>query len=305
MTMDNRHEIEELEQLMRETFRNEATPPPADAWQRVQAGLKPKPTAAAKWLVAGGLLAAAAAIVAAVALMLPGRPDTAAQLAAAPQAAPVVEASTPAALADDAPAQPLANNPVAANDNASFDTLCDTYYCDFGPLPDEKPATRETAREATRESTSETTLRVDTQAPQTAAAPVPAAATKSSPAPAEGTPLRPAAPASQTDSNPSVSVASQPDVDNTKGKNKNDINLVIPTLLTPNGDGYNDCWIIEGLDRYNHVEVTIYTARSQRVYSSTDYHNDFCGDHLPVGNYFYVVVIRDQQYVTRGVLIVK
>ena len=86
---------------------------------------------------------------------------------------------------------------------------------------------------------------------------------------------------------------------------KNTPKLLIPTLLTPNGDGINDCWVIPDLEQYGQVQLQIYTAQSQRVYSNNDYHNDFCGNGLPEGNYFYVLVLRDYNYSRRGVFVIR
>lgn len=84
-----------------------------------------------------------------------------------------------------------------------------------------------------------------------------------------------------------------------------DVSIIIPNLLTPNGDGYNDCWTLPDLEQYGTVQVQIYTAKSQRVFSSPDYHNDFCGYDLPDGNYFYVLNFRDLKTSRRGVLVIK
>lgn len=79
----------------------------------------------------------------------------------------------------------------------------------------------------------------------------------------------------------------------------------IPNIVSPNGDGYNDCWRIPDLARYGKASVQIFTARSKRVYSSDDYRGEFCGDDLPSGNYFYVLTIRHLNYTRRGVLVIK
>ncbi|MBP5327396.1 MAG: gliding motility-associated C-terminal domain-containing protein [Bacteroidales bacterium] len=84
-----------------------------------------------------------------------------------------------------------------------------------------------------------------------------------------------------------------------------DLIISIPNVITPNGDGYNDCWRIPDLERYSHVAVQIFTAKSQQIYSSSDYRGDFCGADLPEGNYFYVIRIRDINYSRRGVLVIK
>ena len=79
----------------------------------------------------------------------------------------------------------------------------------------------------------------------------------------------------------------------------------IPNYLTPNGDGINDCWVIPDLAKCGKTQVNIYTARGNRVYSSNDYKNDFCGAGLPYGNYFYEMLFRDYNDVRRGVLVIK
>ena len=81
--------------------------------------------------------------------------------------------------------------------------------------------------------------------------------------------------------------------------------IVIPNLITPNGDGYNDCWVIPDLEKYGQMRVQIYTAQTRRVYSSQDYGNDFCFDELPDGNYFYIIVFKELNRTLRGVLVVK
>ena len=84
-----------------------------------------------------------------------------------------------------------------------------------------------------------------------------------------------------------------------------EISIVIPNLLTPNGDGYNDCWAIPDLVKYGRASVQIYTAQSKRVFVSDNYHGEFCGDDMPSGNYFYVLSIPEHNYTRRGVLVIK
>lgn len=82
-------------------------------------------------------------------------------------------------------------------------------------------------------------------------------------------------------------------------------NIVIPNLITPNGDGYNDCWGIPGIEQYAQVNVQIFNAQSKRVYANSHYDNNFCGDDMPDGNYFYIVVIAEENFTRRGVLVIK
>lgn len=83
------------------------------------------------------------------------------------------------------------------------------------------------------------------------------------------------------------------------------IELVIPNILSPNGDGYNDCWRIPDLAKYGRASVQVFTAQKKRVYASDNYEGDFCGDDLPSGDYFYVLTIRHLNYTRRGVLVIK
>lgn len=86
---------------------------------------------------------------------------------------------------------------------------------------------------------------------------------------------------------------------------KQQIYIPIPNILTPNGDGYNDCWVIPDLEQYGKAQVQIFTAHSKRVFYTGNYRNDFCGAGLPDGDYFYIIVFRDINVTRRGVLVIQ
>lgn len=73
--------------------------------------------------------------------------------------------------------------------------------------------------------------------------------------------------------------------------------LLIPNLITPNGDGYNDYWEISNIQNYPDCELYVFNAYGQEVYSSAPYNNDwygtFNGSNLPDGTYFYVLRLND------------
>jgi gliding motility-associated-like protein len=71
----------------------------------------------------------------------------------------------------------------------------------------------------------------------------------------------------------------------------------IPTAFTPNGDGINDTWNIEGLETYRNASVRIYNRWGALVYSKTgSYFNDWDGTNngkeLPNGTYYYVIQLN-------------
>jgi len=74
--------------------------------------------------------------------------------------------------------------------------------------------------------------------------------------------------------------------------NKNVIGLKIPNVFTPNGDGKNETFFIEGLDLYNENQLTIINRWGSTVYEKKGYLNDWTADGLTDGTYFYVIRVK-------------
>lgn len=70
--------------------------------------------------------------------------------------------------------------------------------------------------------------------------------------------------------------------------------LVVPNVFTPNGDGVNDTFIIPGLDTYSDNELTIINRWGNTVYQKTNYKNDWDGNGLVEGTYFYVLRAKNK-----------
>ena len=69
----------------------------------------------------------------------------------------------------------------------------------------------------------------------------------------------------------------------------------IPEGISPNGDGYNDTFILNG---YNVNTLYIYNRYGKVVYNTNNYNNDWAGQSnegkkLPVGTYFYHMIYDD------------
>lgn len=69
--------------------------------------------------------------------------------------------------------------------------------------------------------------------------------------------------------------------------------IEIPNVITPNnGDGLNDVWFIKNLDTNPDTQVMIFNRWGNEVYTSGNYQNNWGGDDLPEGTYFYTIVLK-------------
>ena len=66
-------------------------------------------------------------------------------------------------------------------------------------------------------------------------------------------------------------------------------------LVTPNGDGWNDFLKIDNLSAYTGCKVSVYNRWNDLVYSNTKYNNDWSGESLDAGAYFYIINCDDKE----------
>lgn len=69
--------------------------------------------------------------------------------------------------------------------------------------------------------------------------------------------------------------------------------VTVPNVFTPNSDGYNDYFVIDGLENYPNTKVVIYNRWGRKVYESSNYQNDWDGDGSHDGVYFYIITFPD------------
>tara|TARA_R110000772_G_scaffold4566_1_gene16268 strand:- start:2588 stop:4642 length:2055 start_codon:yes stop_codon:yes gene_type:complete len=67
--------------------------------------------------------------------------------------------------------------------------------------------------------------------------------------------------------------------------------IVIPNVMTPNGDGTNDLFTIRNVDAYDYNKLTIQSRWGTIVYQVENYQNDWDGGNVSDGVYFYVLEI--------------
>lgn len=74
--------------------------------------------------------------------------------------------------------------------------------------------------------------------------------------------------------------------------------IQIPTGFTPNEDGINEAWVLEGIEDYPNAEVKIFNRWGGEMFSTKNYQNNpFNGKKdnsaLPMGTYYYVIKTGD------------
>jgi len=76
--------------------------------------------------------------------------------------------------------------------------------------------------------------------------------------------------------------------------------LHIPNAFSPNGDGINDPWIIQGIDSYPTAEVFIFNRWGQQLWYSkgygTPWNGFYNGKPLPMGTYYYLIKLNKKGY---------
>jgi gliding motility-associated-like protein len=72
----------------------------------------------------------------------------------------------------------------------------------------------------------------------------------------------------------------------------------IPNVITPNNDGKNDCFFVDGISSAacgpQFEKAEIYNRWGKLVFSSTDTKFKWCGDGVPAGQYFYGLKFTNQ-----------
>jgi gliding motility-associated-like protein len=73
--------------------------------------------------------------------------------------------------------------------------------------------------------------------------------------------------------------------------------ITIPNVFSPNGDGINDDWRIDGLFTFPESDITIFDRYGKQVFSQRGYTKPWDGKYksspLPVGTYYYIIDLKN------------
>ncbi|MDR1342468.1 MAG: gliding motility-associated C-terminal domain-containing protein [Prevotellaceae bacterium] len=58
--------------------------------------------------------------------------------------------------------------------------------------------------------------------------------------------------------------------------------------ITPNADGINDCFTVAGIEKFPDTRLVILLPNGNVIYDVSPYSNDFCGEGLSTGTYYYM-----------------
>jgi gliding motility-associated-like protein len=74
-----------------------------------------------------------------------------------------------------------------------------------------------------------------------------------------------------------------------------DVQLTIPNVFTPNGDNFNDFFVITNLEKIPKNHLLIYNRWGKPVFEKDSYSNDWNGSEVSDGVYYYILTYLDKE----------
>ncbi|MBK9317773.1 MAG: gliding motility-associated C-terminal domain-containing protein [Bacteroidetes bacterium] len=83
----------------------------------------------------------------------------------------------------------------------------------------------------------------------------------------------------------------------------------IPSVFTPNNDGINDQWVIDGIWQFPNCVVRVLNRWGQELFQSNGYANPwdgkFDGENCPIADYYYIIDLQNGTKVYTGTVTIK
>jgi gliding motility-associated-like protein len=74
-------------------------------------------------------------------------------------------------------------------------------------------------------------------------------------------------------------------------------NVIIPNVITPNGDNANEYFKIKNIEHHPNTSLTIFDRWGNKIYENSNYNNEWKAEGVVDGTYFYIVdVPEDKKY---------
>jgi gliding motility-associated-like protein len=85
----------------------------------------------------------------------------------------------------------------------------------------------------------------------------------------------------------------------------NDCAVLPPNVFTPGSDGVNDLLVFTGLEDYPNSSLYIYNRWGNKIYEDMNYQNNWNGNQVNDGTYYYILTLNDGRTLTGFVTIIN
>jgi gliding motility-associated-like protein len=76
--------------------------------------------------------------------------------------------------------------------------------------------------------------------------------------------------------------------------------IILPNIITPNGDGINEYLEFKNLLHYTNNKLWIYNRWGKLLYNSNDYQNNWTGKDYSDGTYYFILEVPDIKKTFKG-----
>lgn len=81
--------------------------------------------------------------------------------------------------------------------------------------------------------------------------------------------------------------------------------VMVPNIFTPNNDGSNDTYVVDGIQGTGDWNLTVYNRWGKQIYESEAYDNSWNGGDLNAGTYYYLLTAPDETFCKGWVQIIR